>query len=142
MTPVAAKKSRSANRGAVIDPRLKGLFAWIAGPGRTVVMAVVIVAAFVAGAFLLWGKLSEEILSSDEYWVTPDRVDISGASLDVERPFRQIETEITKTLTRYREVTTDAAKERHADRLAGLGVASPDSAIRFEEQSVVYRNSG
>jgi len=47
------------------------------GPGRTALLAMLIVAAFAAGTYFLWTKFSHELLSSSEYWVTPDRVHVT-----------------------------------------------------------------
>ena len=74
---MAAKKAKSKRGSAVINPRLKGLFAWIAGPGRTAVLILAIVAALAGSVFFLWGKYGDRVLASDEYWVTPARVDIT-----------------------------------------------------------------
>jgi hypothetical protein len=78
VTPVAAKKTPAKkNGGTLIDPRLKRLLAWAFGPGRAVVLAVAMVGGFAAGWYFLWEKFSGEVLSSQEYLVTPERVQIS-----------------------------------------------------------------
>lgn len=78
MTPVAAKKKAPAKSGGtIIDPRLKRLFVWAFGPGLPIVLAVVMVAAFAGGWYFLWSRFSGAVLSSEEYLVTPERVQIS-----------------------------------------------------------------
>lgn len=65
-------------------------------------------------------------------------VDISSGSLGIELKVRKLISTITTSLTKHGEVTTEAAKERYAGRLASLGIDLPASAIQVEEQATVY----
>lgn len=65
-------------------------------------------------------------------------VDISSGSLGIELKARKLISTITTSLAKYGEVTTEAAKERYAGRLASLGIDLPASAIQVEEQATVY----
>jgi hypothetical protein len=70
----AAKKKGSSASGPVW---IGGLFAWLLGAGRPVLMAAVLVGVFAGGSYLAWVKLKAKILSSPEYHVGPEQVEIT-----------------------------------------------------------------
>lgn len=69
----AAKKQKSA----FVSSRLRGLFAWLLGPGRPALVVMVLVAVFAGGWFLAWQRLKARILAGPEYRVGPEQVEIT-----------------------------------------------------------------
>ncbi len=54
-----------------------GLFSWLLGPGRPALILVLLVGLFGVGAWRLWLKFKPWILSSPEYRVGPEQVEIT-----------------------------------------------------------------
>ena len=69
---------------------------------------------------------------------TPEPVDIAGGSLRAELGASAIAKQIRDSLSRHRSVSTGAARERHARRLAALGVPLPVSAVTVEDQATIH----
>lgn len=65
-------------------------------------------------------------------------VDIGSGALAVERRPASLSNEITDALAKHRSVTTDAARRRHADRLAAVGIELPLSAVTVEDHSTLH----
>lgn len=71
---MAAKKQKTPSSGAAW---LRGLLSWLFGPGRLLLILVVLLAAFGGGAHFAWLKYKERILNSPEYRVAPEQVEIT-----------------------------------------------------------------
>ena len=56
---------------------MRSLAGWVFGSGRTLVLVVLLVAAFTTGVFFLWQEVADRVLDSDQYRVTIDRVCIT-----------------------------------------------------------------
>lgn len=67
------------------------------------------------------------------------RVDIAAGHLPTLINARAIQAEIRQSFTRYTEVVTEAARERHQEKLAGRGIPLPIEDLSIEDTSVVYQ---
>jgi len=67
------------------------------------------------------------------------RVDIAAGHLPALTKARAIQGEIRQSFTRYAEVVTDAARQRHEERLTSRGIPLPIEDLSIEESSVVYQ---
>jgi len=74
MSPAKKKK-----RSSPLPPALQKLLAFVRGPGRSLVLTVLIVAALVGGWLAIWYGTSvrQYVLSSGEFIVTPQKVEIT-----------------------------------------------------------------
>ena len=66
-------------------------------------------------------------------------MDVASGQLPVLVKAREIQSEIQHAFTRHAEVVTDAARERHAERLQGLGIPLPIEDLSIEDSSIVYQ---
>jgi hypothetical protein len=67
----AAKKSSEP------PSRLQETFQWLAGPGRPMALAVLIVALFGLGWYLAWQWHQKQLLASDAYWLSVQNVELT-----------------------------------------------------------------
>jgi len=74
---VSAKKTRSKRKSTSLHPRVKNWIGWVFGRGRPAVLAVLLTTAFFAAWYYGWQQVGQEVLSSDQYSLTMDRVDIT-----------------------------------------------------------------
>lgn len=65
-------------------------------------------------------------------------VDIGSGALAVERRPASLSSEIIDALAKHRSVTTEAARQRHADRLAAAGIELPLSAVTVEDHTTLH----
>jgi hypothetical protein len=72
----AKKRPSTATLADRFGPIVR-LVGFLAGPGRTAVLVVLLVAAFAAGSVLLWGEVGPRVLASQEYLVGPQQVELS-----------------------------------------------------------------
>jgi hypothetical protein len=70
----AAKKQSSASTNAA---RLRKLFSWMFGPGRTAIVIVLLVGLFAGGTLFAWTKWKGRILAAVEYRIGPEQVEIT-----------------------------------------------------------------
>lgn len=56
---------------------LRRLFVWLVGGGRPVLILAVVVGLLGGGVYVTWRKLGPKILSSSEYRVSPDQIEIT-----------------------------------------------------------------
>ncbi|MFZ1933850.1 MAG: hypothetical protein WCB27_17635 [Thermoguttaceae bacterium] len=70
----AAKKRSSASPTA---ERMRGLFSWMFGSGRTAVVVMLLVALFVGGVWWGWKEFRDRILAAREYRIDPEQVEVT-----------------------------------------------------------------
>lgn len=74
---MSAKKSDSRRAPAPLATWLIGLSRVFQSPSRPVALGVLIVAIFVGLWYTVWRQVGEELLSSDDYWLSADDVEIT-----------------------------------------------------------------
>lgn len=74
---MSAKKARRKKKPAVVFPPLMPLVRLFSGPGRGVVLVMLTVAGFGWLWYVAWQKVGEDLLLSEQYWVTRDQVEIT-----------------------------------------------------------------
>jgi len=72
---VAKRKQRK--RSAVIPPGLSNFGALMLGPGRPVLIAVLLAAATFAAWHFVWREVRDDVLSSESYLVMPQKVELT-----------------------------------------------------------------
>jgi len=74
---MSAKKARRKKKPAVVFPPLMPLVRLFSGPGRGVVLVLLTVVGFVWLWYAAWREVGEDLLLSEQYWVTQDQVEIT-----------------------------------------------------------------
>ncbi|MBN1395901.1 MAG: hypothetical protein JW959_12840 [Pirellulales bacterium] len=72
---IAAKKTRKAKRSN--NSRLHAVIAWLLGPGKTALIAAAAFVLIGGGTYLAWLNLGERIIAAPDYWLDPQRVEIT-----------------------------------------------------------------
>lgn len=73
----SAKSGKSAAREWPLGSAARKLLVWLFGPARGATLAVLMIAAFVAAAWIGWQRVRDRVLSSPDYLVGPDQVEIT-----------------------------------------------------------------
>ena len=89
----------------------------------------------------LYDAMSGRLVVSDATEEVPalGEVDIAAGHLPIVVKARAIQAEIRQAFERWSEVVTEAAQERHEERLAALGIPLPAADVAIEDSSIVYQ---
>lgn len=79
---MAAKKrstraKKKGTRKGIVPPQIRSLVSFLAGPGRPLLIGSTILGLFVFGCVQLWHHVRADVLTADQYRVTPDRIEIT-----------------------------------------------------------------
>jgi hypothetical protein len=74
---MATKRGKSASPTLRLPIPIRRLTAFLWGPGRMWTLAVLMVVALAGACYGVWRTLGDEILASDQYQVTADRIEIT-----------------------------------------------------------------
>ncbi len=69
-----AKKTKST---AIVPPALRQSVAFLYGPGRTLTLAIVVLAGFSGGAYAVWRHVEKRVENSSDYLVSVDQITIT-----------------------------------------------------------------
>jgi len=85
---MSAKKTSSKRKSATVPPQLKSLIHLLLGRGRPVVLAVLIAGLCFGLWYAVWQRVREDVLSSEQYWLTLEDVQITPLPVWVHRDIR------------------------------------------------------
>jgi hypothetical protein len=68
---------RKSNSVAIIPPYLRRTVSYFIGPGRTLTLAVIVLAAFGGGTFAVWRRVERHIETSPDYIVRAEQITIT-----------------------------------------------------------------
>ena len=69
--------TKKTNSVPLLPPWLRQTAAWLFGPGRTMTLGVLAVAAFCGGAWVLWRHVEEHVEASPDYRVSVEQIAIT-----------------------------------------------------------------
>ena len=74
---MSTKKKKKQTRRASVPPYLKAVIQFGLGPGRTLLMSLLVIGLFVVAWRGTWLVVRDDVVSAPQYWITPDRVEIT-----------------------------------------------------------------
>jgi len=105
-----AKKGSSPQRRPVVPPALAKTVGWLVGPGRTMSLLALVLVALGGGWYLIWRAVGPGVLSSEDYRLTADGVEITPVPEWIHKQDRDICREV------FRDASLDGGRLSIHDR--------------------------
>ena len=99
-----AGKKGSLQRRPLLPPGLAKTLGWFLGPGRTITLLVLVLVAFGGGWYLVWRRVGPGVLSSEDYRLTADAVEITPVPEWIHKQDRDICREV------FRDASLDGGR--------------------------------
>ena len=74
---MSTKKKTAPKRKANVPPYLKTIIQFGLGPGRALVLSLLVIGLFVVAWRGTWLAVRDTVVSAPQYWLTPDRIEIT-----------------------------------------------------------------
>ncbi len=86
---MSSKKKKAQKQKATVPPYLKTIVKFGFGRGRSLILSILVVGIFVIAWRATWLAVRENVVASRQYWVTPDRIDITPTPVWIHTDIRK-----------------------------------------------------